>query len=109
MLRTILITAALSTGCSIALQSKPGRGTARSTSCSTSAIYPAIDMVLVGASVAALVASIANPDWGDGGKTLGGVGGLAAVGFTASGVNGIRDRRECKTVRESPAPVAVAE
>lgn len=106
-MRTILFLAVLSSGCSIAVQGKPGAGASR-TDCSTSIVPPAVDMAAVGASVAALVASIVKADdWGDGGATLGGAGAMGAVLFTASGTSGIRVRSACLAKRnESITAVA---
>ncbi len=106
MLRTILLVTVLG-GCSIAMQRKPGDGAVKSADCSTSAVYPAIDMIAVGASVAAIVAGVIKADdWGDGGATLSGAGAIGGIVFTASGVEGIRARRACQAQRHEPSSVA---
>jgi hypothetical protein len=101
-----LITTALllTTGCAHTFQAKR---TATSSECSTSRAWWIADAVGVAAGVLAVTAAIVNdvdPAFAEPmtdrinstqSGIMGGVGGVGAVLYTASMVNGIRARREC--------------
>lgn len=85
-MRSLALVLALS-GCSVALQSKPGA----KSGCHTSHAYWIADAVVAAAGTAALAYAIATP----GEDVIAAPGALVGVLFLASAHNGYKWRREC--------------
>lgn len=93
----LLVLAVLLSGCSIALQSKPAKGVARSTSgCSTTHAYWIADAVGVVASAAAVAYALSKQgDAPSADGAAGAAGGVVGVLYLASAGNGYRWRSQC--------------
>jgi hypothetical protein len=100
----ILLTLALVSGCSFALQSRPATGR---NECTSSRVPAIVDTVITAGAVAAVVYGGIVRNGTDAGNVTAGIGAVGGVVYLGSAVEGYRWSGACREMQSTTTPIAI--